>query len=61
MSGPAGMTNFITLYLYKRGFADLQMGYASAMAWVLVIAVAIIAFILFKTQKSWVHYAGENR
>jgi multiple sugar transport system permease protein len=59
--GPAGMTNFYTVYLYKRGFADLQMGYASAMAWVLVIVVAIIAFILFKTQKSWVHYAGENR
>lgn len=59
--GPAGMTNFYTLYLYKRGFTDLQMGYASAMAWVLVVVVAIIAFILFKTQKSWVHYAGENR
>jgi len=59
--GPAGMTNFYTVYLYKRGFADLQMGYASAMAWVLVIVVAIIAFILFKTQKSWVHYAGEDR
>ncbi len=59
--GPAGMTNFYTVYLYKRGFADLQMGYAAAMAWVLVIVVAIIAFILFKTQKSWVHYAGENR
>ncbi|WP_306896589.1 carbohydrate ABC transporter permease [Agromyces albus] len=59
--GPAGMTNFYTVYLYKRGFADGQMGYAAAMAWVLVIVVAIIAFILFKTQKSWVHYAGENR
>lgn len=59
--GPAGMTNFYTVYLYKRGFADMQMGYASAMAWVLVIVVAIIAFVLFKTQKSWVHYAGENR
>jgi multiple sugar transport system permease protein len=59
--GPAGMTNFYTVYLYKRGFADLQMGYAAAMAWVLVIVVAIIAAILFKTQKSWVHYAGENR
>ncbi|WP_395243967.1 carbohydrate ABC transporter permease [Agromyces sp. MMS24-K17] len=59
--GPAGMTNFYTLYLYKRGFADLQMGYASAMAWVLVIAVAILAFILFKTSKGWVHYAGDNR
>ncbi|RXZ85307.1 carbohydrate ABC transporter permease [Agromyces atrinae] len=59
--GPAGMTNFYTVYLYKRGFPDGQMGYASAMAWVLVIVVAIIAFVLFKTSKSWVHYAGENR
>ncbi|WP_353809649.1 carbohydrate ABC transporter permease [Agromyces sp. SYSU T00194] len=59
--GPAGMTNFYTLYLYKRGFADLQMGYASAMAWVLVIAVAIIAAILFRTSRGWVHYTGDNR
>ena len=40
---PAGMTNFYTCTAAR--FADLQMGYASAMAWVLVIAVAIIAFI----------------
>jgi multiple sugar transport system permease protein len=59
--GPAGMTNFYTLYLYKRGFGDLQMGYAAAMAWVLMIVVAIIAFVLFRTQKSWVHYSGESK
>ena len=59
--GPAGMTNFITLYLYKRGFSDGQMGYASAIAWVLLIVVAIIAFILFRTQRSWVHYSGDSR
>ncbi|MCT9002418.1 carbohydrate ABC transporter permease [Microbacterium memoriense] len=59
--GPAGMTNFITLYLYKRGFSDGQMGYASAIAWVLLIVVAIIAFILFRTQRNWVHYSGDNR
>ncbi len=59
--GPAGMTNFITLYLYKRGFADGQMGYAAAIAWVLLVVVAIIAFILFRTQRSWVHYSGDNR
>ncbi|MEV5069657.1 sugar ABC transporter permease [Microbacterium sp. LMI12-1-1.1] len=59
--GPAGMTNFITLYLYKRGFSDGQMGYAAAIAWVLLIVVAVIAFILFRTQRSWVHYAGDNR
>ena len=59
--GPAGMTNFITVYLYKRGFSDGQMGYAAAIAWVLLVVVAIIAFILFRTQRSWVHYAGDNR
>ncbi|WP_404434705.1 sugar ABC transporter permease [Microbacterium lacus] len=59
--GPAGMTNFITLYLYKRGFSDGQMGYAAAIAWVLLIVVAIIAFILFRTQRSWVHYSGDSK
>ncbi|WP_309127483.1 sugar ABC transporter permease [Microbacterium sp.] len=59
--GPAGMTNFITVYLYKRGFSDGQMGYAAAMAWVLLIVVALLAFILFRTQKSWVHYAGDDK
>ena len=59
--GPAGMTNFITLYLYKTGFSDGRMGYAAAIAWVLLVVVAIIAFILFRTQRSWVHYSGDNR
>nr|WP_157312590.1 sugar ABC transporter permease [Microbacterium sp. MAH-37] len=59
--GPAGMTNFITVYMYKRGFSDGQMGYAAAIAWVLLVVVAIIAAILFRTQKSWVHYAGDDR
>jgi len=59
--GPAGMTNFITVYLYKTGFSDGRMGYAAAIAWVLLVVVAIIAFILFRTQKSWVHYSGDNR
>ena len=59
--GPAGMTNFITLYLYKRGFPDGQYGYAAAIAWVLLVVVAIIAVILFRTQKNWVHYSGDNR
>ena len=59
--GPAGMTNFYTLYLYKRGFSDLQMGYAAAMAWALVIVVALLAFLLFRSSKLWVHYQGDNK
>lgn len=59
--GPAGMTNFITVYLYKTGFADGRMGYAAAIAWVLLVVVAVIAAVLFRTQKSWVHYSGDSR
>ena len=59
--GPAGMTNFYTLYLYKRGFTDGQMGYASAMAWVLLIVVAIVAVFIFRSSQSWVHYAGDEK
>ncbi|PJJ70673.1 multiple sugar transport system permease protein [Diaminobutyricimonas aerilata] len=59
--GPGGMTNYYTLYLYKRAFSDQQMGYASAMAWVLVVVVAIIAFVLFRTSRGWVHYSGDSK
>jgi multiple sugar transport system permease protein len=59
--GPAGSTLFYTLYLYLRGFRDFQMGYASAMAWVLVVAVGIVTIFMFRTSRAWVHYAGDER
>ncbi|WP_129339619.1 carbohydrate ABC transporter permease [Cellulomonas endophytica] len=59
--GPARSTLFYTFYLYIRGFQDFQMGYASAMAWVLVLVVGAISLVLFKTQNRWVHYSGESK
>ncbi|MEJ1178488.1 carbohydrate ABC transporter permease [Arthrobacter sp. R4] len=59
--GPAGSTLFYTLYLYLRGFSDFRMGYASAMAWLLLIVVGIITLIIFRTSKSWVHYSGDAK
>lgn len=59
--GPAGMTNFITVYLYKAGFSDGRMGYAAAIAWTLLVVVAMLAAVLFGTQKRWVHYSGDSR
>jgi multiple sugar transport system permease protein len=54
--GPVGSTMMYSLYLYQKGFAFFQMGYASAMAWVLVILISIFTLIIFRSSKSWVHY-----
>ncbi|WP_033344763.1 carbohydrate ABC transporter permease [Catenuloplanes japonicus] len=58
--GPAGSTLVYTVYLYDKGFSDFRMGYASAMAWMLVLGVGLITALLFRTSRVWVHYAGEK-
>ena len=51
---------FIPLYLYQKGFHDLEMGYAAGMAWVLLVVVAAITAAAFKSSKFWVVYAHEE-
>nr|WTA00113.1 sugar ABC transporter permease [Streptomyces sp. NBC_00857] len=58
--GPADSTLFYTLYLYDRGFVASHMGYASAMAWVLLLVIGAVTAVLFRTSRSWVFYAGEE-
>jgi multiple sugar transport system permease protein len=58
--GPADSTLFYTLYLYQRGFTQLDMGYAAAMAWVLVVVLAIFTAVMFGTARFWVHYGDER-
>lgn len=59
--GPSNSTLFYTLYLYERGFSQFRMGYASAMAWILLLTVAAITALFFGTSRRWVFYAGENK
>jgi multiple sugar transport system permease protein len=59
--GPADSTLFYTLYLYQKGFTEYRMGYASAMAWLLVLAIAAVTALLFRTARAWVFYAGDER
>jgi len=56
--GPEESTTFYALYLYQRAWKYLDMGYASAMAWVLFILVVILTALIFRTQKRWVHYGS---
>lgn len=54
--GPIDSTLFYTLYLYQEAFAYFRMGYASALAWILLIIVAVFTGISFLTSRYWVHY-----
>jgi len=54
--GPVDSTLFYTLYLYQKGFGALDMGYASAMAWLLLAIVAGLTAINFVVSKYWVFY-----
>ena len=54
--GPSDSTLFITLYLYQRGFGSFQMGYASSIAWLLLLIVAAATAINFWASKRWVFY-----
>jgi pectin-derived oligosaccharide transport system permease protein len=55
--GPVDSTLMYTLNLYIAGFVHLDMGYASAMAWVFLVVIGLITVVLFGTGRFWVHYS----
>ncbi len=57
--GPADSTLFYTLYIYQKGFGSFDMGYAAALAWVLVLIVAVLTALNFFASKFWVFYGDE--
>jgi len=57
--GPIDSTLLYSLYLYQRAFERLDMGYASAMAWILLLAIAALTALLFWSARYWVFYADE--
>lgn len=52
---PQDLTRFYVLYLYNQGFEYFEMGYASALAWVLLIVVLIFTALLLRTSRAFVH------
>jgi len=53
---PINSTLFYTLYLYQEAFSFFRMGYASALAWILLAIVALFTAFSFLTSRFWVHY-----
>jgi multiple sugar transport system permease protein len=58
--GPLGHTLLYSLYLFRRAFVFFEMGYASAMAWVMLVIIGLITLVIFKTSSYWVHYEGKG-
>jgi multiple sugar transport system permease protein len=58
--GPLDGTLLYSLYLFIQGFEFFNMGYASAMAWIMLIIVGFLTVIIFTTSKYWVHYESEG-
>jgi multiple sugar transport system permease protein len=59
--GPANASLVYGLYIYQTAFQYFDMGYASALAWVLFVFIMIITLIQFYVSRHWVHYEGSLR
>lgn len=59
--GPAYSTYFFAYHLYNNAFRKYNMGYASAMGWVLLVITMVLSMLIFKTSKSWVYYEGDQK
>jgi multiple sugar transport system permease protein len=59
--GPLYATYFYNLMLYERAFRFTQMGMASAMAWVLLVAILALTLLVFRSSSMWVFYDQEAK
>lgn len=59
--GPVRSTLVYNLYLYQNAFKYFDMGYASAMAWILFVIVLLVTLLVFRSSPFWVYYEGELR
>jgi len=59
--GPNNASLFYVLYIYRKAFQESQMGYASALAWVLFVVIAVLSFLVFRSSSRWVYYEGGDK
>ncbi|MCS7177837.1 MAG: sugar ABC transporter permease [Anaerolineae bacterium] len=59
--GPLDATLFYVLYLFRQAFQYFNVGYASAMAWVLFGIIFALTLLIVRSSDRWVYYEGERR
>ncbi len=57
---PLNSTLFYTVYMYQRSFQYSEMGYGSAMAWFMLVVVALLTVMIFRSSGRWVYRASEE-
>jgi multiple sugar transport system permease protein len=57
---PANATLVVGLYLYRNAFRFLDLGYASAIAWLLLLGIIMITIVHFVIGRFWVYYEGDT-
>lgn len=57
--GPLNETLFMVLYIYNKAFTASEMGYASALSWVLLFIILAFTLLILRTSKYWVYYEAE--
>ncbi|MBB3111698.1 multiple sugar transport system permease protein [Paenibacillus phyllosphaerae] len=57
---PLNSTLVYVLYMFQRAFTFFDMGYASAMAWLLLLVIGLFTALIFKSSSYWVHYESEG-
>lgn len=58
--GPLDSTLFYALYVYTKAFTYMEMGYGSAMSWILLVIIAAVTALIFKSSKMWVFYESKD-
>ena len=58
--GPMNSTLYYALYQYNQAFGYLHMGYASAMAWFLMLVIVALTALVFRSSSGWVYYQDDQ-
>lgn len=59
--GPMQSTLFYNLYLYQKAYKEYEMGYASAMAWVMFVIIMLFTMLVIKSSSFWVYYQNDDK
>jgi multiple sugar transport system permease protein len=60
IDSPRRAGTFMNVYIYREAFQFNQMGYASALGWIMLLIILLFTLLVFKSSPAWVYYEGEK-